>query len=182
MGIPQPEDGQPLAYWRSRRAIRNLVWLVGGLVIVYLLGLALEQSRKNAELVQNLKNQQTAFEQSMVDSLAGILIQVQAGVDAAKQAGTTPKITVDQAVAALKKSFPADVVQKAVEKATATTTTTTTTTTSTTAQRLTTTTTAARATTTTTTTTTAPPTTTTTRPCAVGLNLDGLLHTCLIGG
>lgn len=186
MGIPKPEDGSPLGQWKARRLIRNCVWLVGGLVIVYLLGLALEQSRENRNLVSTLKNQQSDFEDRMVKSLAGILLQVQSGEAAAAALGEQARITFEQAIASLKKSFPPEVVDRAVNTVTAPGSATTTTTT----RKSSTTTTAAAgppgatgppgpagppAPTTTSSTTT----TTTVRQCTLGLNVPGLARICL---
>jgi hypothetical protein len=188
VGIPKPEDGSSLAHWKTRRAIRNVVWLVGGLLIMYLLLLALHQSRENEALYTELQTQQ----ETQVRSLAELLLKVQAAENAANNAGQEAAITFQEAIAALKQTFPPSVVDEAVEKAiannAATTTTTQRSTTTTQPRQATTTTTAGQAlpvppsTSTTSTTRFFPTTTTTTKPCALGLDVPGIAKLCLLGG
>lgn len=183
MGIPKPEDGTSLRHWKARRAIRNLVWLVGALVLVYLVANNLQQSRANARLLK----EKVQLRSDQVADLSTLLALVERAEAAALAAGQKPAVTSEAAVEALKKSgFPQEVIDAAVQQAKAQATTTTTSTTATTARAPTTTTTArqgvpgppgppgpagppgadsggAGSTTTTST------TTTTTRPCTVGL-------------
>jgi hypothetical protein len=193
VGVPKPEDGQPLPYWKARRAIRNIVWMVGGLVIVYLLALALHQSRENHDLVQKLEQQALADRKATIDSLANLLVIVKSVEERSEQAGVDPDVTLEEATEVLKETFPPELVDEAVKRAVANSTTTTTRV-STTTTRATTTTTAAAGppgpqgppgppgsdaggpgTSTTT-------TTTTMRPCTLGLNVPGLTRLCLLGG
>lgn len=162
MGQPLPEDGSPLPFWKARRFIRNLVWLVGGLLIAYLLLLNLQKSR---ELEKTVAEKESAAIEQVAD-LSQLLQLVERAEKVAEEAGRRPAITTEQAIEALKKTFPEAVVERAIEQAARKepplppSTTTTLAPTTTTTRRPVTTTTA----TTTTTRAPAPTTTTTSRP------------------
>lgn len=167
MGL-RPEVGHSVPYWRTRRLIRNVVWLVGGLLVAYLLLLNLQKSR---DLEKTVK-EKAAAQAEQVNNLSQLLQLVEQGQAAAVAAGRPPSVTMDQAVAALKKTFPIDVVNQAVAQAARhepPLTTTTTRAASTTTQA-TTTTTAAAASTSSSSTTTSTATTTTTS-CLLNLLL-----------
>jgi hypothetical protein len=102
-----PEDGSPLPHWKARRLIRNVVWMVGGLVIVFLLA-------KNLELARRANDANT---QQVLD-LSALIQLVERAEKAAEAAGRIPSVTVEEALEALKKSgFSEEIIGQAVEKA-----------------------------------------------------------------
>lgn len=111
--------------FQIRRGIRGAAVLLLAALIIYLVADDVQKSRSNGKLLQRLEANQLDNNKRTVDSLAAILMLVQTGVEKSAAAGVEPKITLDQAAAALKKAFPAELVREAVKRVTTTTTTTT---------------------------------------------------------
>lgn len=101
-----------------RRAIRGAAAVLIGALIVYLVAKDINESRENQRLLKELETQQAKDREATIKSLAEILELVKAGEDRAAQTDAEPKITLDQAIEALKKTFPPELVEQAVQRTT----------------------------------------------------------------
>lgn len=117
-------------YFHVRRAIRGAAGLLLAVLIIFLVADDLKNARaardkaavaealgrENQKLLEELKAEQTATKEATVNTLVEILALVQQGEETAAEEGRRPGITTERAIEALRRSFPPEVVDEAVQR------------------------------------------------------------------